>query len=72
MNNLKIQYDLNSIKLNEGKLKNHQYIVDNILSRKWRLNDYDFGTESYIELVKNIQFLKTLKDKYRTKLNEVN
>ena len=66
MKNLQIKYDLNSIKVQEGNLKNYQSIVDNILSRKLKLNDYDFGTDSNIELVKNIQFLNTLKDKYRT------
>ena len=71
MKNLKIQYDLNSIKVHEGNLKNHQSIVDNILSSQLILNDYEFGSESYIELKTNITFLKTLKYKYRTKLNEV-
>ena len=71
MKNLKIQYDLNSMKVQEGNLKNYQSVVDNILNRQLQLNDHDFGTDSHIELVKNIQFLNTLKDKYRTKLNEV-
>ena len=71
MKNLKIQCDLNSMKVHEGNLKNYQYIFDNILNSQLRLNYYELGTESHIELVKKIQFLNTLKDKYRTKLNEV-
>ena len=62
MKNLKIQYDLNAMKVHEGNLKNYTSIVDNILSRQLILNDYDFGTEFHIELVNQIQFLKTLKD----------
>ena len=71
MKNLQIQYDLNSMKLQEGNLKNYQSVVDNILSRQLQLKDHVFGTDSHIELVTHIQFLNTLKDKYRTKLNEV-
>ena len=71
MKNLKIQYDLNSMKVQEGNLKNYQSVVDNILSSQLQLKDHVFGTDSHIELVTHIQFLNTLKDKYRTKLNEV-
>ena len=71
MKNLNIQYALNSMKVQEGNLNNYHSIVDNILSIQLKLNDYVFGTDSHIELVKHIQFLNTLKDKYRTKLNEV-
>ena len=72
MKNLKIQYDLNYIKLNKGNLKNYQSIVDNIINSQIRLKNYEFGTEEYVELKTNINFMMTLKDKYRTKLNEVN
>ena len=32
MKNLQVQYDLNSIKVQEGNLKNYQSIIDNIIS----------------------------------------
>ena len=71
MKNLQIQYDLNSIKVHEGNLKNYQSVVDNIINSQLRLNNCEFGSEEYIEINTNITFMKTLKYKYRTKLNEV-
>ena len=70
MKNLKIQYDLNSMKVQEGNLKNYQSVVDNIINSQSRLKNFEFGSEEYIEIKTNIQFMQTLKDKYRTKLNE--
>ena len=70
MKNLKIQYDLNSMKVQEGNLKNYQSVVDNIINSQSRLKNCEFGSEEYIEIKTNIQFMQTLKDKYRTKLNE--
>ena len=29
-------------------LKNYQYFIDNIISIQLRLNDYEFGSDSYI------------------------
>ena len=43
----------------------YQSIIDNIISSQLRLNDYELGTVSHIELGKNIQFMKTLKDNIR-------
>ena len=71
MKNLQIQYDLNSIKVHEGNLKNYQSIVDNIINSQLILKNCEFSSEEYIEIKMNITFMKTLKDKYRTKLNEV-